>query len=123
MNRQKKQFNTIDEYIDTFPDNVQVLLQELRLTIRESAPEAEETINYQIPTFRLNGNLVHFAAYKKHIGFYPAPSGIDNFKEELSPYALSKGAVRFPIDAPIPLQLVSKIVKFRVKEQLAKGSK
>lgn len=123
MNRQKKQFNTIDEYIDTFPDNVQVLLQELRLTIRESAPEAEETINYQIPTFRLNGNLVHFAAYKKHIGFYPAPSGIDNFKEELSPYALSKGAVRFPIDAPIPLQLVSKIVEFRVKEQLAKGSK
>jgi uncharacterized protein YdhG (YjbR/CyaY superfamily) len=122
MNPQKKQFNTIDEYIDTFPDNVQVLLQELRLTIRESAPEAEETINYQIPTFRLNGNLVHFAAYKKHIGFYPAPSGIDNFKEELSPYALSKGAVRFPIDAPIPLQLVSKIVEFRVKEQLAKGS-
>jgi uncharacterized protein YdhG (YjbR/CyaY superfamily) len=123
MNPQKKQFNTIDEYIDTFPDDVQVLLQELRLTIRESAPEAEETINYQIPTFRLNGNLVHFAAYKKHIGFYPAPSGIDNFKEELSPYALSKGAVRFPIDAPIPLQLVSKIVEFRVKEQLAKGSK
>jgi uncharacterized protein YdhG (YjbR/CyaY superfamily) len=115
-----KKLETIDEYIDTFPGDVQVILQDLRQTIGEAAPQAEETINYQIPTFKLNGNLVHFAAYKKHIGFYPAPSGIEAFKDELAPYEVSKGAIKFPIGEPIPLDLVSKIVQFRVTEQLKK---
>jgi len=95
-------------------------LEELRATIRKAAPEAEETINYAIPTFTLNGNLVHFAAAKNHIGFYPAPSGIEAFKEELSVYEGAKGSVKFPLDKPLPLSLVSKIVKFRVKENVEK---
>jgi uncharacterized protein YdhG (YjbR/CyaY superfamily) len=123
MTAQKSQFQTIDDYINTFPANVQRILQDLRQIIRESAPEAEETISYQMPTFKLNGNLVHFAAYKNHIGFYPAPSGIEAFKEELAPYPLSKGAIRFPLGEPIPLDLVRKIVKFRVQEQLAKRAR
>ena len=85
MSTSRRQFETIDEYIATFPENVQDILQEIRKVIRESAPEAEEAISYGMPTFKLNGNLVHFAAYEKHIGFYPAPSGIEAFKEELSP--------------------------------------
>jgi uncharacterized protein YdhG (YjbR/CyaY superfamily) len=120
MAAQKKKFETIDEYIDTFPEDVQPILQALRQTIREAAPQAKEAISYQMPTFKLNGNLVHFAAYKKHIGFYPAPSGIEAFKEELAPYKASKGAVQFPIEQPIPHELVSKIVQFRVIEQLNK---
>ncbi len=116
-----EQFNTIDEYIDTFPENVQAILQEMRQVIREAAPDAVEAISYQMPTFKLKGNLVHFAAYKKHIGFYPAPSGIDAFRQELSGYALSKGTIKFPIAAPVPFDLVSKITKFRVQEQLAKS--
>ena len=114
----KKPFKTIDEYIATFPKNVQGILEEIRQTIRDSAPDAEEAISYQIPTFKLNGNLVHFAAFKKHIGFYPAPSGIEVFKEELSQYEVSKGTVKFPIDKPMPLDLIVKIVKYRVKENL-----
>lgn len=109
---------TIDDYIAGFPKDVQVILEELRATIRKAAPEAEETINYQIPTFTLNGNLVHFAAYKNHIGFYPTPSGIAAFKKELSAYEGAKGSVQFPIDKPLPLRLITKIVKFRVKENL-----
>jgi uncharacterized protein YdhG (YjbR/CyaY superfamily) len=120
MVTQKKQFKSIDEYIGTFPENVQLILEKLRLTIREAAPEAEETINYQMPTFKLNGNLVHFAAYKKHIGFYPSPSGIDAFREELAPYKVSKGTIKFPIDEPLPFDLVGKIVAYRVKEQKEK---
>jgi uncharacterized protein YdhG (YjbR/CyaY superfamily) len=112
----KKPFKTIDEYIKTFPEHVQNILKKMRATIREAAPDAEEAISYQIPTFRLNGNLVHFAAYKNHIGFYPAPSGIEAFKKELSPYKGAKGSVQFPIDKPVPYDLVKKIVLFRVKE-------
>jgi uncharacterized protein YdhG (YjbR/CyaY superfamily) len=112
----RTKFETIDEYIATFPQNIQHTLEELRQAIRDSAPEAKEAISYQIPTFKLNGNLVHFAAFKNHIGFYPTSSGISQFKKELSHYEISKGTVRFPINKPIPLDLIKKIVKFRVKE-------
>jgi uncharacterized protein YdhG (YjbR/CyaY superfamily) len=111
----------IDEYIAGFPPDVQETLRKLTTTIREAAPDAEETINYQIPTFTLKGNLVHFAAFKKHIGFYPTPTGIEKFKKELSVYEGAKGSVRFPLDKPIPFSLVSKIVKFRVKENLERA--
>ena len=120
MAHQEKKFETIDEYITIFPKNVQDILEKLRKVIRKSAPEAEETISYGMPTFKLNGNLVHFAAYKNHIGFYPTPSGIEAFKKELSQYKSAKGSVQFPIDKPIPLDLVEKIVIFRVKENLIK---
>jgi uncharacterized protein YdhG (YjbR/CyaY superfamily) len=110
--------NSIDEYIANFPKEVQKKLKELRTVIKAAAPEAEEKISYQMPTFALKGNLVHFAAYRNHIGFYPTPSGIDQFKDELSAYKGSKGSVQFPIDQPIPLGLISRIVKFRVKENL-----
>jgi uncharacterized protein YdhG (YjbR/CyaY superfamily) len=112
--------NNIDEYIAGFPKETQELLEKLRATIRKAAPEAMETINYAIPTFTLNGNLVHFAAFKNHIGFYPTPSGIETFRKELSVYERAKGSVRFPIDKPLPLDLISKIVKFRVKENIEK---
>ena len=91
-------------------------LNQVRQTIREAAPEAQETINYQMPTFTMNGNLVHFAAFKTHIGFYPTPTGIEAFKEELSPYKGAKGSVQFPIDQPMPLSLIRRIVEYRVKE-------
>ena len=109
---------SIDSYIAGFPQDVQKILTNVRSTIREAAPEAEETINYGIPTFALKGNLVHFAGYKNHIGFYPTPSGIEKFKNELSVYKGAKGSVQFPLDQPIPLDLISQIVKFRVKENL-----
>jgi uncharacterized protein YdhG (YjbR/CyaY superfamily) len=111
----------IDEYIAGFPHDVQEILEKIRMTIRKAAPDAEETINYQIPTFTLKGNLVHFAAFKKHIGFYPTPTGIEKFKNELSVYEGAKGSVKFPLDKPIPFALISKIVKFRVKENLARA--
>jgi uncharacterized protein YdhG (YjbR/CyaY superfamily) len=111
----------IDEYIAGFPKDMQEILEKIRMTIRKAAPDAEETIKYQIPTFTLKGNLVHFAAYKKHIGFYPAPTGTEKFKKELSVYQGAKGSVRFPLDKPIPFDLISKIVKFRVKENLARA--
>ena len=117
----------MDEYIAGFPSDVQAILEKIRMTIRKAAPAAEETIKYQIPTFTLNGNLVHFAAYKNHIGVYPAPTGIEKFKNELSIYGSGKGTLKFPLDKPIPFDLISKIVKFRVKETLkraeAKGKK
>jgi uncharacterized protein YdhG (YjbR/CyaY superfamily) len=115
MNRE---FKTIEEYINTFPEKVRNILNELRQTIRDAAPDAEETISYQMPTFRLNGNLVHFAAFKNHIGFYPTPSGIEAFKDELSSYTGAKGSVQFPIDQPLPLSLIRRIVEFRVRENL-----
>jgi len=118
-----RQFQSIDEYIKTFPQDVQQILHELRQTIREAAPEAQETISYQIPTFTLNGNLVHFAAFKNHIGFYPAPSGIDSFKEELSRYKGAKGSVQFPIEEPLPLALIRSIVEYRVKENMERKQK
>ena len=108
----------IDEYIADFPPDVQVILEKIRLTIREAAPDAKETINYEVPTFTLEGNLVHFAAFPKHIGFYPTPSGIEKFKDELSGYKGAKGSVQFPLDEPIPYDLISEIVKFRAKENL-----
>lgn len=113
--------NCIDEYISGFPSEVQEMLRQLRATINQAAPEARETINYAMPTFTLKGNLVHFAAYKNHIGFYPAPSGIEAFKDELQIYKWSKGSVQFPIDKPLPLNLISRIVKFRVIENLGKS--
>ena len=113
--------NTIDEYISSFPEDIQTLLQQIRVTIREAAPEAEEAIKYAMPTFVLNGNLVHFAAFKNHIGFYPVPSGIEAFKKELSVYKGAKGSVQFPLDQPMPLELITKIVKFRVSENMKKG--
>lgn len=116
-------FKTIDEYINMFPEDVQRILHELRRTIKEAAPEAEETINYQMPTFTLNGNLVHFAAFKNHIGFYPTPSGIEAFEKELSRYKGAKGSVQFPIDEPLPLALIRRIVEYRVTENLERKQK
>ncbi|OGN96126.1 MAG: hypothetical protein A2Z71_10155 [Chloroflexi bacterium RBG_13_50_21] len=118
MKSDKVGFRSIDEYIGTFPQETQKILEELRATIKVAAPEAEEKISYQMPTFYLKGNLVHFAAYKNHIGFYPAPDGIQAFKDALSKYESSKGAVRFPLDEPLPLELISKIVQFRAAENL-----
>ena len=123
MAESKRQFKTMDEYINTFPESVQRILSELRQTIKEAAPEAEETINYQIPTFTLHGNLVHFAAFEKHIGFYPTPGGMEAFQKELSSYKQAKGSVQFPIDQPLPLPLIRKIVEFRVKENLERKLK
>ncbi len=108
----------IDEYIEAFPKHVQIKLQEIRATIRMAAPDAEEAISYAMPTFKLKGNLVHFAAFKSHIGFYPAPRGIEAFKKELSKYEGGKGSIRFPLDDPLPLRLIARIVKFRVKDNL-----
>ena len=99
-----------------FPDDVRTILNQVRQTIRAAAPEAQETINYQMPTFTLNGNLVHFAGFKNHIGFYPTPTGIEAFKDELSAYKGAKGSVQFPLDQPMPLSLIRRIVEYRVKE-------
>jgi len=110
--------DSIDEYIIKFPPEIQEILIRLRKVIKESAPDAEEKISYQMPTFLLNGNMVYFAAYKKHIGFYPTSSGIDAFKHELSQYKGAKGSVQFPIEKPLPYELISKIVKFRVAENI-----
>lgn len=115
-----KHISTIDDYIKSFPTNTQLLLEKMRAVIHQAAPDAEEAMAYGIPTFKLNGNLVHFGGFKNHIGFYPAPMGIEEFKEELAPYQGGKGTVKFPIDQPIPYELVTKIVKFRVKQNAEK---
>jgi len=107
---------TIDEYISEFPKDIQEKLENIRKTIQEAAPEATEKISYGMPTFYLNGNLVHFAAFKKHIGFYPTPCGIENFKDELLKYKTSKGAIQFPLDKKIPYELIKEIVRFRFNE-------
>jgi uncharacterized protein YdhG (YjbR/CyaY superfamily) len=112
--------NTIDEYTAGFPQDVQIILEKVRSTIRETAPGAEETIKYQMPTFTLKGNLVYFAAYKNHIGFYPVPTGMEEFREELSGYKTGKGSVQFPLDKPIPYDLIGRITRFRMKENLEK---
>lgn len=112
---------SIDEYIANFPFELQEKLKMLREVIREAAPEAKEKISYQMPTFVFHGNLVHFAAFKNHIGFYPAPSGIDAFRQELSEYKGSKGAIQFPLDKPLPYPLISEIVKYRVNENIKKA--
>nr|WP_312578533.1 DUF1801 domain-containing protein [Sedimentibacter sp.] len=119
----KKDFQTIDEYIIQFPVEVQKKLQVLRFTIKEAAPDAAEKISWKMPTFYLYGNLVHFAAHKNHIGLYPGESGIENFKNRLIEYKSSKGAVQFPLDKPLPLDLVSDIVSFRVAENKKEGIK
>jgi uncharacterized protein YdhG (YjbR/CyaY superfamily) len=117
------EYKNIDDYISSFPAESQAILEKIRTTIKKVAPEAKEKINYGIPTFTLNGNLVHFAAFKNHIGFYPTPSGIEAFRKELSSYENAKGSVKFPIDEPIPFDLITEIVKFRVKENVAKAKK
>jgi uncharacterized protein YdhG (YjbR/CyaY superfamily) len=114
-------FNSIDEYIATFPAEIQEKLREIRATIKAAAPEATEKISYQMPTFFLHGNLVHFAAFKNHIGFYPAPTGIEAFAQDLSQYKGSKGAVQFPLDKPLPLELIAKIAQYRAAENLKKA--
>ncbi|MEZ4826350.1 MAG: DUF1801 domain-containing protein [Bacteroidia bacterium] len=113
---------TIDAYIEGFPEDIQQRLTQMREAIREMAPEAEEAIKYAMPTFVLHGNLVHFAAFKNHIGFYPVPSGIEAFQKELSVYKMGKGSIQFPLDQPLPLELVKKIVAFRVEENTAKAA-
>jgi uncharacterized protein YdhG (YjbR/CyaY superfamily) len=123
MERKKEQIRTIDEYIATFPEYIQEILQKIRQAIKESAPQAQEAISYRIPTFKLNGNLVHFAAFKDHIGFFPTSSGVDAFQKELSGYETSKGTIRFPLNKSIPFDLIRKIVKFRVKENLERKRK
>ena len=115
--------NNIDEYISSFPKEIQILLEQIRTTVRQAAPDAEEAIKYAMPTFVLNGNLVHFAAFKNHIGFYPVPSGIEAFKKELSVYKGAKGSVQFPLNKQMPLGLITKIVEFRVQENLNKALK
>ena len=116
----KTNYKTIDEYIAAFPKETQEILEEIRVAIKAAAPGAEEKISYQMPTFFLNGNLIHFAAFKNHIGIYPTPSGTEAFKRELSIYKGAKGSIQLPIDKPMPLRLISKIVKFRVAENIKK---
>jgi uncharacterized protein YdhG (YjbR/CyaY superfamily) len=112
-------FSTIDEYIASFPAEIQKILEKIRMRIQKAAPDAAEAISYQIPTFRLGGkNFIHFAAFKNHIGLYPAPRGVEEFKAELSNYEGGKGTAQFPLDQPIPYDLISRIVKFRVKKTL-----
>ncbi len=118
MDENKITFKTIDEYISQFSPNVQEILKNIRKLIKESAPDAQEKISYQMPAFALHGNLVYFAAFKKHIGFYPTSGGIEAFKEELAGYVGGKGSVQFPLDKPIPYELISEIVKFRVVENI-----
>jgi uncharacterized protein YdhG (YjbR/CyaY superfamily) len=113
----KVQYKTIDEYISAYPVDTQVVLEKMRQTISKAVPDAVEAISYQMPTFKLNGkNLVHFAAFKNHLGFYPTPSGIEAFNAELAPYKWSKGAVQFSLSKTIPFDLVEKIVKYRLTE-------
>jgi len=121
MNENKAQFSNIDEYIALFPDEIQEILTKIRNIIKENAPEASEKISYQMPTYFLNGNLIHFAAFKHHIGLYPTPTGIDAYKEELSKYKGAKGSVQFLLDQPIPYDLIKRIVIYRVEESTKKA--
>lgn len=114
------EFEDIDAYIATFPENVQKILEQVRNAIKTSAPKAEEVISYGMPAFKFHGILVYFAGYKQHIGFYPTASGIAVFKNELSKYKNAKGSVQFPLDKPMPISLIKKMVKFRVKENIEK---
>jgi len=122
MTTSRTKFKTVDEYLSAFPKNIREIIEELRDTIKQAAPQAEELISYNIPAFRLNGmNLVYYAAYKKHVSIYPAPRGNEAFKKILSVYKGGKGTVQFPLDKPIPFDLITKIVKFKVKENLEKA--
>ena len=122
MKVEQEKLTNIDDYIAGFPKEIQGILEKVRKTIGSAAPGAQETIRYQIPTFTLNGNLVHFAAFKNHIGFYPTPTGIAKFKKQLSAYEGAKGSVQFPLSQPIPYALITRIVKFRVKENLERAA-
>ena len=122
MDTEKTAPTTIDAYIAGFPPDVQNILQKIRQTIHKAVPEAQEKISYSMPTFTLKGNLVHFGAFKTHIGFYPIPSGIEEFREELAVYKQGKGSVQFPLDQPIPYDLITRIVVFRAQENLAKAA-
>ncbi len=120
----KKNFDTIDEYIATFPKSVQNVLQQIRQAIKDSVPEVEETISYDIPTFKLRGKgLVSFGGWKNHVGFYPGEASIETFRKELSPFKKAKGSIQFPYDKPIPLDLIKEIVKYRVQENLKEKNK
>lgn len=121
MTPEKFSIENVNQYISTFPESTQELLQQMRSIIRSAAPQAEEVISYQMPAFRLHGVLVYFAGYKNHIGFYPTPSGIQKFKQELSVFKNSKGAAQFPLNKPLPIQLIKRIVSFRVRENLEKA--
>lgn len=123
MENEKKQYGSIDEYIQSFPTDIQEKLEEMRAAIRAVVPEAGEKISYQMPTFTLNGNLVHFAVFKNHIGFYPTPTGVEAFEDELKPYKSAKGSVQFPLDKPLPVDLISRMVQYRVEENLKKPKK
>jgi uncharacterized protein YdhG (YjbR/CyaY superfamily) len=123
MEASKSTFTNIDEYIANFPAEIQGLLQKVRNTIAAEAPLATEAISYQLPTFKLQGNLVHFAAFKHHIGFYPGAAGIANFEQDLKPYKWAKGSVQFPLDQPIPYDLIAKITKFRVGQNMELAAK
>ena len=118
-----KEYTNINAFIADFPAEIQAILEQIRATIQQAAPDAKEAIKYGMPTFILNGNLVHFAAYKNHFGFYPAPTGIDAFIDDLAVYRTGKGTIQFPIDKPIPFDLITKVVKFRVEENLKKRKK
>ncbi|HYF81793.1 MAG TPA: DUF1801 domain-containing protein [Clostridia bacterium] len=123
MENEKKEYSTIDEYVRCFPSEIQKKLEEIRAAVKAIAPDAEEKISYQMPTFYLNGNLVHFAAFKDHIGFYPIPSGIEAFEQELKEYKRGKGSVQFPLNQPLPMELIRRIVEFRVEENRRKPAK
>ncbi len=118
-----KEYTDINAFIAEFSEEVQIILEKVRTTIQQAAPEAKEAIKYGMPTFVLNGNLVHFGAFKNHIGFYPAPSGIDSFIDDLAQYRTGKGTIQFPLDKPIPFDVITKVVKFRVEENLQKGKR
>lgn len=122
MDEKKAKVESVDEYISQFPAEIQEILQKLRKVIKEAAPDAVEKISYQMPTLALSGNLVHYAAFKNHIGFYPAPSGIEAFKEELSGYKGAKGSVQFPLNQELPYELISRIVQFRAAENKEKAT-
>ena len=119
----KTSFASIDEYIASFPEETQQLLQQVRETVRAAAPEAKEKISYQIPTFALNGNLVSFAAFKKHIGMYPIPAGTEAFQQEAAVYRAAKSSLHFPIDQPLPVELIRQLVQFRVAESQKDATK
>jgi uncharacterized protein YdhG (YjbR/CyaY superfamily) len=122
MEPTSKKFKTVDEYFSTFPKNVKDVLAELRKTVKQAAPQAEEVISYNMPAFKFKGILVYYAAYKKHIGFYPTSSGIEAFKKELSGYKWAKGSIQFPLDQPLPIELITNIVKFKVMRNSEKAA-
>ena len=122
MKAMNTKYETIDQYIANFPADLQAVLQEIRATIKKAAPEATEKISYGIPTFFLKGNLVHFAGYKTHFGFYPGSGAVNQFKQEFSAYEQSKGTVRFPVDKPVPLNLIRRVTEVRVRENLEKAA-